>query len=117
MSINIITLAGNLGDDPTVHYSGTTGEPVANFDLAFRCGKEKTGWIRCVCFRKLAEITENYLHKGARIAVVGSLDENTWTTDDDQKRKTMQVICNSIEFIKTDKRGFKEGQSEDDLPF
>ena len=105
-----------------MHYSGNTGEPVANFDLAFHSGRDKegnnrTGWIRCVCFRKLAEITEKYLHKGARIAVVGTLDENTWTTDDDKKRKTMQVICNSIEFIKTDKRGFSEGQSEDDIPF
>ena len=64
--LNQIVLTGNLGDDPVIHYSGNTGEPVANFDLAFYCGKDKdgtkrTGWIRCVCFKKTAEITETHL--------------------------------------------------------
>ena len=110
--LNQVILTGNLGEDPKVNYSGKTGEPVANFDLAFYCGtnkdgSKKIGWIRCVCFKKTAEITEQFLHKGARIAIVGSLDENNWTTDDKKKRKNHQVIVNSIEFIKTDGRGFE----------
>ena len=111
--INQICIIGNLGDDPVVHYSGNTGEPVANFDLAFYCGKDKTGWIRCVCFKKTAEIAETHLHKGARIAVVGNLDENVWTNDDNQKRKNHQIIVNSIEFVKTDGRGFDNGENNE----
>lgn len=116
MSLNQICITGNLGDDPTIHYSGNSGEPVANFDLAFYCGKDKngntrTGWIRCVCFKKTAEITERHLHKGARIAIVGNLDENVWTNDDNQKRKNHQVIVHAVEFIKTDGRGFEDGQN------
>ena len=111
--LNQIVLTGNLGEDPKVNYSGKTGEPVANFDLAFSCGtnkdgSKKIGWIRCVCFKKTAEITEQFLHKGVRIAIVGSLDENNWIADDKKKRKNHQVIVNSIEFIKTDGRGFEK---------
>ncbi|MFC1591388.1 single-stranded DNA-binding protein [Thermodesulfobacteriota bacterium] len=119
--LNQIVLTGNLGDDPTVHYSGNTGEAVANFNLAFHSGRDKdgnnrTGWIRCVCFKRLAEITEQYLHKGARVAIVGNLDENKWTNDEGETRKTMQVICHNIEFIKTDGRGFENGKG-DGTPF
>ena len=113
--LNQIVLTGNLGDDPVIHYSGNTGECVASFDLAFYCGtnkdgSKKTGWIRCVCFKKTAEITETHLHKGALIAIAGNLDENTWATDDKKKRKNHQIIVNSIEFIKTDGRGFSESK-------
>ena len=113
MSINNLILTGNLGDDPAIHYAASSGEPVANFDLAYYCGKGKdgtkrTGWIRCVAFRKTAELAEQHLHKGARITVVGSLDENSWTDDNNNKRKNHQIILHGIEFIKTDGRGFGE---------
>ena len=111
MSLNTISIAGNLGDDPVVNYSGSTGEPVANFDLAFNCGKDKTGWIRCCAFKKTAEIVERFLHKGARVAITGSLSENSWVTDDNQKRKTTEIIVHNVEFIKTDGRGFENGQN------
>ena len=114
--LNQVILTGNLGEDPKVNYSGKTGEPVANFDLAFYCGKDKdgnkkTGWIRCVCFKKCAENCEKFLHKGARIAIAGNLDENVWTNDDNQTRKNHQVIVHTIEFIKTDGRGFENNET------
>jgi single-strand DNA-binding protein len=101
--LNQIVLTGNLGDDPVIHYSGNTGDPVANFDLAFYCGKDRdgnkrTGWIRCVCFKKTAEITESHLQKGARIAVVGSLDENVWTNDDNQTRKKDRLVVVTVKY-------------------
>jgi len=40
--------------------------------------------------------------KGARIAVVGILDQNKWETDEGVTRSSIQLIANSIEFIKTD---------------
>ena len=116
MSLNQIVLTGNLGDDPEVFYSSQSGEPVTNFDLAFHRGKDKngenkTGWIRCVAFRKTAEVVEQFLHKGARIAVTGCIDENVWVNEENQKRKNHQIIVNSIEFIKTDGRVFENGET------
>ena len=114
--LNQCILTGNLGADPETFYS-SEGNPVTSFNIAFRSGKQKTGWIKIVCFNKLAEISSQYLHKGARIAVVGTLDEHKWQTDEGQQRSSFQLIAHSLEFIKTDGRGFKEGQSTDDIPF
>ncbi len=114
--LNQCTLTGNLGADPEVFYS-SEGNPVATFNLAFHSSKKKTGWIKVVCFNKLAEISAQYLHKGARIAIVGTLDQHKWETDEGQQRSSFQLIANALEFIKTDGRGFKEGHAEVDEPF
>lgn len=114
--LNTCILTGNLGADPEVFYS-SGGEPVASFNLAFRASKKKTGWITVKCFNRLAEIVEKFLHKGARVAITGALDQQTWENEDGATRKSYQLLANSIEFIKTDGRGFEEGQTEDDVPF
>jgi len=66
---------------------------------------------------KLAEVSQKYLHKGARIAVIGTLDQHKWETDEGLQRSSFQLIANSLEFIKTDGRVFKEGQTEEEIPF
>jgi len=110
--LNSCILTGNLGADPEIFYS-SEGDPVATFNLAFRSSKKKTGWIKITCFQKLAEITERHLHKGARIAVVGLLDQNKWETDEGVTRSSIQLIANTIEFIKTDGRGFGDNPPDD----
>ena len=116
--LNSVVLAGNLGNDPDVFYNSASGEPVVNFNLAFRAGKQKTGWIRVTAFNKLAEIAEKHLHKGARIAVSGSLDHHKWESEGGSARSAIQMIAGSIEFIKTDGRGFTEGQENaEETPF
>lgn len=114
--INQTVLTGNLGADPECHYS-PEGNAVATFNLAFRASKKRTGWVKVVCFGKQAEVAEKYLHKGARIVIIGTLDQQKWETDEGVSRSTFQLIANSIEFIKTDGRGFSEGQTDDDIPF
>ena len=114
--LNNCLLTGNLGADPEVFYS-SEGNPVASFNLAFRSTKKKTGWIRVVCFGRLAEVTEKYLHKGARIAIIGTLDQQKWETDEGVTRSSYQLICNSLEFVRTDGRGFEEGKDDDEIPF
>ena len=113
--LNHCILTGHLGADPEMFYT-KEGEPIASFNLAFKSGKEKTGWIKVTCFKKLAEVCEKYLHKGAKITVVGSLDQEKWESKG-ENRTTIKIIAQSIEFIKTDGRGFKEGETTDDLPF
>ena len=114
--LNNCLLTGNLGADPEVFYS-SEGNPVASFNLAFRSTKKKTGWIRVTAFGRLAEVTEKYLHKGARIAVIGTLDRQKWETDEGVTRSSYQLICNSLEFVRTDGRGFEEGKDNDEIPF
>lgn len=97
--INQLILTGNLGNDPEIFF-GSEGDPVTSFSLAFYAGKDKTGWIRCVCFNKNAEIAERYLKSGNRIAVAGRLNQSTWKTDQGEKRTSFEMIVNTIEFIK-----------------
>ena len=114
--LNQTVLTGNLGADPEVFYS-SEGNPVASFNLAFRSSKKKTGWIKVTCFQRLAEVAEKYLHKGARIGISGTLDQQKWETDEGVTKSSYQLIANSLEFIKTDGRGFEEGEGKDDIPF
>ena len=114
--LNNCILTGNLGADVEVFYS-SDGDPIATFNLAFKSSKKKTSWIKVTCFRQLAEVAEKYLHKGARIAIVGTLDQQKWETSEGVQRSSFQLIANSIEFIKTDGRGFEEGQGNHDVPF
>jgi len=113
--LNHIVLVGNLGGDPEIFYSSEKGEPIASFNLAFRMGRDKTGWVKVTCFNKTAEIAEKYLHKGAKIGLSGFLDYHKWEADGSQ-RSAVQVIANGIEFIKTDGRGF-DGQQAEGTPF
>jgi single-strand DNA-binding protein len=115
--LNSVVLAGNLGNDPDIHFN-SEGESIASFNLAFRAGKKKTGWIKITCFQKLAQLVEKHLHKGAKIAVSGVLDHSQWETNDGAKRSAIQMIANNIEFIRTDGRGFSEGQTPgEETPF
>ncbi len=114
--LNQTVLTGNLGADPEVFYS-SSGDPISTFNLAFKSSKKKTGWIKITCFHRLAEVTEKFLHKGARVGIIGTLDQQKWETDEGAARSSFQLIANSLEFIKTDGRGFEEGQGSDDVPF
>ena len=113
--LNQCVLTGNMGADPEVFYS-SEGDPIATFNLAFRSSKKKTGWIKVTCFHRLAEVAEKYLHKGARIAIVGTLDQQKWATDEGVTRSSFQLIANSLEFIKTDGRGFEDNNNDEDIP-
>jgi len=114
--LNHCILTGHLGADPEMHYT-SEGDPIASFNLAFKFGKNNTGWIKVTCFNRLAEAAEKYLHKGARIGVAGTLTQDSWETASNEKRTCIKLIAQSLEFIKTDGRGFEQGKEESDLPF
>ena len=109
--MNISILTGHLGADPESKHT-QEGMLIVNFSLAFKSTKDKTGWIKIVCFNKTAELAEKYLHKGAKIAVTGILDQDKWTTEKGENKTTIKLIANSIEFIKTDGRGFESNDNQ-----
>ena len=113
---NICVLTGNLGGDPEIFYASESGDAIANFSLAFRSGKDKRSWIKVSAFKRLAEVCEKYLHKGAKVTVSGSLSQEKWEANG-ETRTAFKLLANSVEFIKTDGRGFEDGQTEDDIPF
>jgi single-strand DNA-binding protein len=116
--LNQCVLSGNLGHDPETRYYGESqDQPVTSFSLAFRASKTRTGWIRVVCFQRLAEVAEQYLHRGARVAVTGTLDQMEWEGEEGRKRTGFQLIAQSLEFIKINELGSEAEQPAVDLPF
>src|SRR5688500_19763262 len=90
-------LIGNLGSDPEVR-STTGGGRVANFSLATSRTwnnasgekQEKTEWHRCIVWNtkngKLADIVEQYLKKGHKVFVEGSIEYRQWQDKENQTR-------------------------------
>lgn len=105
-SINKVILIGNLGSDPEVRYL-PSGQPVANFNIATTekwMGKdgnpgEKTEWHRIVVFGKQAENCKEYLKKGRQVYVEGRLQTREWQDKEGQKRKTTEIIAQTIQFL------------------
>jgi single-strand DNA-binding protein len=117
--MNVIVLSGNLSNDPDSRYS-QEGVHVVTFSLAFSSGKNKTGWIKTTCFEKLADVAVKHLHKGTKVAVTGQIDQDKWTTDNNENRTAIKLIAKNIDFIKTDGRGFDGASNnggKDDIPF
>ena len=108
--INKVILIGNLGADPETRYT-QGGSPVTNFRIATSEGwkdkqsgenRERTEWHSCVTFGRLAEIAGEFLRKGSKVYVEGSLRTSSWETDGQTRYKT-EIICNEMQML--DSRG------------
>ena len=113
--MNTVIISGHMGGDPEIFYS-SEGTPVASFSMAFRSGRNKTNWIRLVCFGKQAQIAEKFLHKGAKILVSSELNQQKWTTENGEQRNSFELVVRKLDFLKTDGRGFSEGQEDNEIP-
>lgn len=104
--VNRVILLGNLGQDPEVRYM-PNGEAVANFTVATSESwtdqqgqkQERTEWHRVVVYRKLAEIVNQYLHKGSKVYLEGKLQTREWTDQQGQKRYTTEIVCNEMQML------------------
>jgi single-strand DNA-binding protein len=100
-SINKVILVGNLGKDPEIRRT-QDGRPIANLsvatsetwrDKATGERKEKTEWHRVVIFNEgLAKVAEQYLKKGAKVYVEGSLQTRKWTDQSGVEKYSTEVV-------------------------
>jgi single-strand DNA-binding protein len=98
--VNKVIIVGNLGKDPEVRFM-PNGGAVANITVATsdtwkdkQTGeqKEKTEWHRVVMFGKLAEIAGEYLKKGSKVYLEGSLQTRKWTNPQGQDQYTTEIV-------------------------
>lgn len=110
--MNNITLIGNLGRDPEMKYF-ESGKVKASFSIGVTRTKELTDWFNIECWGKTAETAGEYLRKGSKTGVVGSIYTDTYEKDGKQVQK-ITVNANRIHLI-----GKKaETQiNDDELPF
>jgi len=100
-SINKVALIGAVGKDPEVRYTGE-GLTIASFSLATsekRKDKEEvTQWHQCVAFGKLADIVKDYIKKGSKLYVDGTIQYQTYEKDGEKKYVT-KIVVNDISML------------------
>ena len=100
MSINNCNLIGNVGNEPTLSYSAK-GIAIVSLNLAVkrRFKKEETDWIKVIAFKQLAELIAQYVKKGSKIAVQGSIQTGNYTNKEGQKVYTFEVVADNVQFL------------------
>jgi single-strand DNA-binding protein len=105
--INKVILIGNLGNDPETRYM-PAGGAVTNISLATseswkdkQTGQpqERTEWHRVVFFNRLAEIAGEYLRKGSKVYVEGSLRTRKWQDKTGQDKYTTEIVGSEMQML------------------
>ena len=101
---NVITLVGNITDDPELRFT-PGGAAVANFTVAVnrRQPGQNGGWedkldgfFRCNCWREMAENVAESLQKGTRVVVVGRLQQRSWEDQEGNRRTAVEVQVDEV---------------------
>ena len=100
-SVNKVILLGNLGRDPDIR-TMQNGKKVCSFSMATSDSwkdketgekKEKTEWHRVVVFNEgLVGVVENYVKKGTKLYIEGSLQTRKWTDDSGNEKYTTEIV-------------------------
>ena len=116
--INKVILVGNVGLDPEVRYM-PNGNAVTTLSVATsetwkdkQTGdkQERTEWHRVVCYNRLGEIAGEYIRKGSKLYVEGSLRTRKWQDQQGQDRYTTEIIASDIQML--DSKGGSSGYEE-----
>jgi single-strand DNA-binding protein len=117
--INKVILVGNVGGDPDVRYM-PNGNAVTTLSVATsetwkdkQTGdkQERTEWHRVVCFNRLGEIAGEYVRKGSKLYVEGSLRTRKWQDPQGQDRYTTEIVASDIQMLDS-KGGASQSYSE-----
>lgn len=135
--VNKAILVGRLGKDPEIRYT-QTGTAAATLvvatsekwkDRSSGEPRESTEWHRLVCWGRLAEICEQYLHTGDLAYFEGKLTTRKWQGRDGVDRYTTEIQVRALNILVTKARAESREQSssgapdpaggieDDDIPF
>lgn len=145
--LNKVMLIGNLGKDPEIRVSPSSGSKQVSFSIAtsrrYRDAngeqKEDTQWHNIVGWGKIADVVEQLqIRKGTSLYVEGRLTNRSWTDQaSGQKRYVTEVLLDSFQILTprgtSNGNGYGQGQQRpayqqptqaqeyvddcDDLPF
>jgi len=107
--MNTVSLIGNIGAMPTFHTT-PSGNPVLNFSLAVdrryystangqRRLQTSVDWFPVVCWNKTATTCNDYLQKGSKVAIQGTLRTRDNINKDGSKTKVIEVKAEKITFL------------------
>ena len=122
--VNKVILIGNLGGDPEVKVT-PAGTPVTTLSIATsetwkdkQTGEkqERTEWHRVICFNRLAEVAGEYLRKGSKAYIEGSLRTRKWQDKSGQDRWTTEIIADEMQMLDS-KHASPAGHPSDDFEY
>lgn len=101
--LNRIVLMGRLTRDPELRRT-QSGTAVVSFsiacdrDYAAQGAERETDFIDIVAWRGTAEFVDKYFSKGRMIVVAGRLQIRNWEDKDGNKRRSAEVVADSVYF-------------------
>ena len=105
--VNKVILVGTLGKDPETktfanggsltQFSIATSESWTDKNSGER--KEQTEWHNIVLQNRLGEIAQQYLKKGSKVYIEGSLNTRKWTDQNGQERYTTQIKGSQLQML------------------
>lgn len=101
--LNKVMIIGNLGREPEMRYT-PSGRPVTTFSVATSRSwhssdgerHEETEWFNVVAWGSLAEICNQYLHKGQQVYIEGRLQTRRWEDSEGNKHFTTELVANEM---------------------
>ncbi|MEJ2552154.1 MAG: single-stranded DNA-binding protein [Anaerolineales bacterium] len=101
--LNKVMIIGHLGRDPEMRYT-PSGRPVTTFSVATTRSwtsadgerHEETEWFNVVAWGSLAEICNQYLHKGQQVYVEGRLQTRRWEDNEGNKHFTTELVAKEM---------------------
>jgi single-strand DNA-binding protein len=100
-SLNKVIIIGNVGKDPEIRNT-QAGKEIASLVIATSDSwkdrttgekTEKTEWHRVVVFAEgLVNIIKNYVKKGTKLYIEGSLQTRKWTDSNNQEKYTTEIV-------------------------
>jgi single-strand DNA-binding protein len=104
--VNKCIFIGNLAADPEIR-AMPNGKLVGNFRIGVSeqwkdqagAKQERTEWVSCVVYDKLAEIAEKYLKKGAKVFIEGKQRTRKWQAQDGSDKYTTETIVNELQML------------------
>jgi len=116
--VNKVILVGNVGGDPETKYM-PSGGAVTNLSIATSeswkdkqtgQAQERTEWHRVVFFNRLAEIASEYVKKGSKVYVEGSLRTRQWEQDG-VKRYSTEIVASEMQMLDSREGGTQQQQA------
>ena len=120
--MNRVMLIGRLTAKPELRYTGSN-LPFARFSVAVNRtfnnaqGERETDFINVIVWRKQAENVCNFLNKGSLVSVEGRLQTGSYDDKDGNKRYTMDVVADSVQFLESKSQSQNRTQNSEMSPY
>lgn len=98
--MNKAMIIGGLTKDPELRKTASDIS-VCTFTVAVsrQFNRDETDFIQVVVWRKLAELCDQYLEKGKKVAVFGRIQTRSYEGNDGQRRYVTELIADDVEFL------------------